>query len=112
VPTVDASLGGSAVALAKTLAKASAEIKEVDRVIVGHELRSDGGLTYRALRWSDFQEYARFVQDLVTAIQSAKKAGKSADAAASSLGLPAMYGTYDLQGAPAFVEIAYRELGR
>jgi cyclase len=112
VPTVDAALGGSGVALAKTLARTAAEIEEVDRVMVGHEPLSETGLMYRAMRWSDFQEYASFVRDLVAAVEGAHKAGKTAEAAASSLGLPDAYKEYDLQGARAFVEAVYRELGK
>jgi glyoxylase-like metal-dependent hydrolase (beta-lactamase superfamily II) len=111
VPSVDLALGGSGVAFAKTLARAAAEIKEVDRVVVGHEPVSDTGLAYRAMRWSDFQEYARFVQDLVGAVQAGQKSGKTADLTASSLALPDTYKGYDLQGAQAFVETIYRELG-
>lgn len=112
VPVVDAALGGSAIAFAKTLARAAGEIKEVDRVIVGHEPLSDTGLTYRAIRWSDFQEYAGFVRDLVAAAEAAHKSGKSADAAASGLALPAAYKAYDLNGARAFVEAVYQELAK
>jgi glyoxylase-like metal-dependent hydrolase (beta-lactamase superfamily II) len=113
-PIIDASSGGSGIALAETLAKAVSEIRDVDRIVVGHLPTGSAGqgLTFRALRWSDLQEYAQFTRDFVTAAQEAKKAGKSVDQAAAALNLPEKYKAYDMQGAKAAVQAIYDELGR
>ena len=61
----------------KTLAKAIAAIKDVDTVIPGHS---------PVMAPKDLQEYQRYTADLLAAVQTAKKAGKSAaDAAGSRL---------------------------
>ncbi len=113
-PIIDASSGGSGIALANTLARAVVEIKDVDRIVVGHlPIGGPGqGLVFRPLRWSDLQEYAQFTRDFLTAVQDAKKAGKSIDEAAAALNLPDKYKTYDMQGAKAAVQAIYDELGR
>jgi glyoxylase-like metal-dependent hydrolase (beta-lactamase superfamily II) len=110
-PIIDRKNGGSGVDLPDTLAKAVAEIKDVDRVIVGH---STGGasLSFRALRWSDLQEYAQFTRDFLTAVQAAVKAGKSVDEAVASLNLSEKYNSYDMQPAKMAVQAIYDEIGK
>src|SRR5262245_14315939 len=89
-PSIDPASGGSGIALPDTLARAVTEIKDVERVVVGHTPSTESGReqVFRALRWSDLQEYAQFTRDFLTAVQGAKNAGRSVDEAASSLNLP------------------------
>jgi glyoxylase-like metal-dependent hydrolase (beta-lactamase superfamily II) len=121
-PRIDVSNGGSGVAFVQTLARAASEIRGVNRVITGDDLgivpprgpagSELGSVNARTLTWSDFQEYADFMRDFVTAVQNAKRAGKSADEAAATLTVPSRYKDYDMQRARADVLAVYQELGR
>ena len=120
-PRIDTEKGGSAVALAETLARAVGEIQGVNRVVTGQD---QGSLTAGArraagaaifanpltMRWADLQEYADFNRDFLTAVKESIAAGKSADQAATTLKLPDRYKNYDMQQAKANVEAIYREL--
>ena len=106
----------------KTLAKAVAEIKGVNRVVTGHDESSliprDAGsgsaifANPKTMTWDDVKEYADFNRDFLAAVEDAIKAGKSATEAAATLRLPERYKTYDMQQARANVEAIYRELGK
>ena len=116
-PLVDSNNGGSAVAFPQTLARALGEIRNVDTVITGHATTTIGsGRDTRFVRsapvrpWSDLQEFAEFTRTFVDAAERAMKAGKSIDAAMSSLGLPDKYKNYDMANAKADVEKVYEEL--
>jgi glyoxylase-like metal-dependent hydrolase (beta-lactamase superfamily II) len=85
-PYVDAMNGGSPVELPATLEKASKGITGVDAVITGH--------MEPLQKWSDLVEYAEFNRAVVTAVQAAKKAGRTADQAAAELKLPAKFASY------------------
>jgi glyoxylase-like metal-dependent hydrolase (beta-lactamase superfamily II) len=85
-PYVDAMNGGSPVELPATLEKASKGITGVDSVITGH--------MEPLQKWSDLVEYAEFNRAVVTAVQAAKKAGRTADQAAAELKLPAKFASY------------------
>jgi cyclase len=118
-PLVDAGNGGSAVAFPQTLAKAVATLKDVDTVITGHATTTLGsGRDVRFVRsnpvmtWADLREYAEFTRDFVMAAEAAKKAGKGADEAASSLKLPDKYKDYNMANAKADVQRIYDELKR
>jgi cyclase len=108
-PLIDRSNGGSGVELPATLAKAAAGIKDVDRVIVGHSPGASS-LVFRALPWSDFEEYAQFTRNFLTSVQSAMKAGKSVDEAAAGLNLSEKYKGYDMQPAKPAVQAIYEEI--
>ncbi len=87
VPILDANNGGSGVEIPKTLAKAAdASEKRVDTIITGHSTQ---------MTIADLREYAAFNQDFLTAVQEAKKAGKSAEDVASSWTIPDKYTGYD-----------------
>jgi cyclase len=116
-PLVDANNGGSAVEYLQTLAKALATIKDVDTVITGHSTTQVGsGSTATFVRsnplmkWADLQEYQEFARAFVQAAEAARKAGKSVDQAAASLGLPDKYRSYDMANAKADVQRVYDEL--
>lgn len=119
-PVIDTANGGSAVALAETLAKAVSTISGVTRVITGHEqgLRATRSAnptsvdisTPQTMTWADFQEYADFNGDFLEAVRAARAAGKSARDAAASLRMPDRYAAYDMTQAVTNVEAIYREL--
>jgi glyoxylase-like metal-dependent hydrolase (beta-lactamase superfamily II) len=85
LPLLDANNGGSGVLIGDTLAKAAAQVKNVDTVITGHS-------TQMSLK--DLADYAEFNRDFLKAVQEAKKAGKSVDDVASSWKIPAKYTGY------------------
>jgi len=85
-PYVDAMNGGSAVELPATLEKAAKAITNVDTVISGH--------MEPLQKWSDLVDYAEFNRAVLTAVQNAKKAGRTADQAAAELKLPAKFASY------------------
>jgi len=116
-PLVDAGNGGSAIEYPQTLAKALATIKDVETVITGHsttQVGSGASVTFvrsnPVMKWADLQEYQEFTRAFVQAAEAARKAGKSADAAAASLGLPDKYRSYDMANAKADVQRVYDEL--
>jgi glyoxylase-like metal-dependent hydrolase (beta-lactamase superfamily II) len=122
VPRVDATSGGSAVELPRTLARAVAEIKDVARVTTGHDESSlvpqdptSGAAIFanpRTMSWKDFEEYADFTRDFLAAVDRAIAAGRNAADASRTLQLPDRYKGYDLRHAPAYVEAIYGERGR
>ena len=120
VPLVDAARGGSAIALAQTLAKAAAEIKGVVKVVTGgaqarnqyfiapmRAFTAPGGV---ASTWADFEEYVAFNTELVAATKAAHGAGKSVDEAVKTLTLPARFAKYDMSGAREYIAGVYAEL--
>jgi cyclase len=91
VPLLDANNGGSGIEIPTTLTKAAdgAE-KSVDSIITGHSTQ---------MTIADLREYAAFNQDFLTAVQAAKKAGKSAADFAKSWTIPTKYTGYDAPSA-------------
>jgi glyoxylase-like metal-dependent hydrolase (beta-lactamase superfamily II) len=88
MPFIDgANSGGSAVEFAKTLARAAAEIPNVDTVIPGHF----NGL----FSWNDFQEYVEFYNEFFVMVRDGKKSRKSADEIARSYRPSARFRDYD-----------------
>ena len=100
-PFLDRSNGGSGVEFPKTLAKLLATLKDIDIVIPGHSPL----LTRR-----DLEEYQRYNADLLSAAQSAIKAGKSVDEAAASINLTEKYKDYRSERVKAAVQAIYDEL--
>ena len=122
VPVIDRERGGSGLAFPDTLDRVVASIDGVARVITGHgpfpstyagRGRRERGAA-RAwsgfLTWDDLAEYAAFTRDLVTAVERAFTAGRSAAEAAAGLALPDRYAEYDMTGLPAAVDVLYAEL--
>jgi hypothetical protein len=83
------------------LTKAAAGIKGVDRVIPGHSPVTD---------FAAFKMYGQFLQAFVTAVEQAKKDGKTVDQAAAELKLPEKYKDYNLSAARGGVTAIYSEL--
>jgi len=100
-PRIDPANGGSGVAYPQTLSKAVATLKNVDVVVPGHSPLA---------KWSDLQEYQRFTADLLNEVQTARRAGKTADAAAASINLTGKYQGYTSDGVKAAVQAIYDEL--
>jgi len=100
-PLFDRANGGSGVEFPRTIGKALAGIKNVDTVIPGHS---------PVTTLKDLQEYQRYNADLLTATESAMKAGKSAADAAASINLTDKYKGYKSERVKAAVEAIYAEL--
>jgi glyoxylase-like metal-dependent hydrolase (beta-lactamase superfamily II) len=100
-PRLDRANGGSGVQFPKTIAKALAAITNVDIVIPGHS---------PVMALKDLQEYQRYTADLLSGVEAAKKAGKSAADAAASLKLGAKYPQYKSDRVRAAVDAIYAEL--
>jgi cyclase len=100
-PLLDRNNGGSGVEFPKTLAKLIAAVKDVDTVIPGHSPVTTP---------KDLQEYQRYTADLLAAVQTAMKAGKSADDAAASIDLASKYPGYKSERVKAAVTALYAEL--
>jgi cyclase len=100
-PTIDRNNGGSGIEYPKTLAKAIAGIKGVDTVIPGHSPVTTP---------KDLQEYQKFMEEWIKAVQSANAAGKSAEAAAASIDLTSKYPGYKKERYAAAITAVYAEL--
>jgi cyclase len=100
-PRIDRANGGSGVAYPQTLSKAVATVKNVDIVVPGHS---------PLMKWSDLQEYQRYTADLLNEVQTARRAGKNADAAAASINLTDKYKGYTSEGLKLAVQAIYDEL--
>jgi len=100
-PLLDRANGGSGVEFPKTIAKALAAIKDVDTVIPGHS---------PVMTPKDLQEYQRAVSGKLAAVQAAKKAGKSAADAATTINLTAKYPDYKSERVKAAIDAIYAEI--
>lgn len=100
-PIIDTNNGGSGVEYPMTLKKAAASIRGVESVIPGHAAVTD---------WNAFKEYGEFIHDLVSAVEQAKKNGRTADQAAAELKLPEKYKDYALGRLKGNVNTIYGEL--
>src|SRR2546421_318013 len=107
LPYIDADNGGSVVGHAQTLAKAVANVKNVDTIINGH---------IPVQTWNDLKEYADFSQDFLTFAQTEIKAGKTVDQAAAEYKVNPKFKGYVVTVNPQFgnakanLAIAYKEL--
>jgi glyoxylase-like metal-dependent hydrolase (beta-lactamase superfamily II) len=100
-PIIDTNNGGSGADYPVTLAKAAAQIRGVESVIPGHSAVTD---------WNAFKEYGEFMRDMVSAVQQAKKGGKTADQAAAELKLPEKFKDYGMARAKDGVTKIYAEV--
>ncbi len=100
-PLIDTNNGGSGVEYPNTLTKAAAGIRGVETVIPGHSAVTD---------WNTFKEYGEFIRDMVSAVQQAKKEGKTADQAGADLKLPEKYKGYNYGRLKDGVAKIYAEL--
>jgi cyclase len=103
LPIMDKNNGGSGVEYAATLTKASG-VQNVDTLINGH--------TPANTTPAELKEYAEFIREFVTAVQAAKKSGKTIDEVAASWKVPANYAGYpavDPARLKSNVEVIYGE---
>jgi len=100
-PFLDVTNGGSGVALPDSLAKAISTITNVDTVIPGH---------VPVTTWQSFQEFQRYIADLVAAVRAAKSDGQSADQTVASIDLSGTYPHYDATRVEAAARVIYDEL--
>ena len=100
-PFMDANNGGSGLEYPKTLKKAAAGIRGVESVIPGHAA---------VMGWTSFVEFGDFIQELVSGIQQAKKAGRTVDEVAAELKLPEKYKDYAMRNLKANATTIYGEL--
>jgi glyoxylase-like metal-dependent hydrolase (beta-lactamase superfamily II) len=98
-PRCDIANGGSCADYPKTLAGAAAALKNIDTVIPGHSAM---------MKVSDVQEYARFMADMVSSAQAAKRAGKTVDDATAAFSV-AKYPGYKAENVKAAIQIIYDE---
>jgi cyclase len=101
LPLIDVTTGGSGLEYPRTLLKAAATIKGVEKVIPGHSPVTD---------WSAFKGYGEFIQAFVAAVEQSKKDGKTVEQAVADLKLPEKYKDYKLGGAKGGVTEIYNEL--
>ena len=85
IPLLDANNGGSGVAISDTLAKAHGSLKNVDTIITGHSTQ---------MTMNDLKEYADFNREFLVTVQTAMKAGRTADDVAGTWTMPAKYAGY------------------
>jgi glyoxylase-like metal-dependent hydrolase (beta-lactamase superfamily II) len=90
LPLLDYNNGGSGLEIGDSLAKAHAGIKNVDTIITGHST---------LMNWNDLAEYAQFNKDFLRDVQTAMKAGKSADDIGASWKAAEKYKGYTVQDA-------------
>ena len=85
LPNIDLVNGGSGLEWGNTLAKAHSGIKNVDAIITGHST---------LMTMQDLKEHSDFLREFASAVQGAKKAGKTADDVARTWTIPAKYKNY------------------
>ena len=102
-PRIDRANGGSGVAYPQTLTKAVNTLKSlnIDVVVPGHA---------PLMKWSDLQEYQRYITDLLNEVQTARRAGKNADAAAAAIDLSNKYKGYTSEGMKLAVQAIYEDM--
>jgi cyclase len=100
-PFIDRNNGGNGVTYPEAIGKAASTIKDVDTVIPGHS---------PVTTWTAFVEYGEFNKAFLTAVQDAKKAGKTAEQAAAELKLPEKFKDYNVGRAKVNVEAIYADL--
>lgn len=100
-PLLDVNNGGSGVTYPETIARMLAGVKNVDTVIPGHS---------SVMTWQDVGEFGEFTRAFLTAVQAAKKAGKTADQAAAELTLPDTFKAYVMTRAKDNVATIYKQL--
>jgi cyclase len=102
-PLIDMNNGASGVQYPATIEKAVAGIKNVDVVIPGHSA---------VTTWQAFVDYGEFNRAFLTAVQSAQKAGKTAEATVAELKLPDKFKAYTMQAAKDNVQKIYDEMSK
>jgi len=104
LPFLDASNGGSGVAIPNSLQKAHDTLKNVDTIITGHSTQ---------MTWADLKEYIAFNREFLNDVRAAKQAGKSVADVAGTWKIPPKYNGYTAPQAERLrdnVQVVYTEL--
>ena len=86
-PLIDQNNGASGVDYPDTIRKAVAGIKNVDTVIPGYSTM---------MKWADLIEFGEFNAAFLSAVQAAKKAGKTQEQTIAEFALPAKFKDYQM----------------
>ena len=86
LPIMDKNNGGSGVEYSATLAKAAAQVKNIDVIINGHSPTTT--------TMADLKTQSEFVADFVKFVQDAKQAGRTVDDVVATWRTPAKYAGY------------------
>ncbi|MEZ5420776.1 MAG: MBL fold metallo-hydrolase [Vicinamibacterales bacterium] len=100
-PFIDRSNGGSGRAWPETLARMLGTVKNVDRVIGGHQ---------PVAAWKDVAVYQQFLADLYARTVAAHKAGRTVEEAAADTGWLSRYPGYGSTRLTAAVQAIYDEV--
>jgi glyoxylase-like metal-dependent hydrolase (beta-lactamase superfamily II) len=100
-PLIDMNNGASGIEYPETIRKAVAGVKNVDTVIPGHST---------LMTWADFVEFGEFNAAFLSAVQAAKKAGKTEAQAIAELSLPPKFKDYGMTGVKDNVTKIWSEL--
>jgi cyclase len=90
-PFIDRNNGGSGLTYGETIGAAAKGIKNVERVITGHN-------TTMLLTWQDFVDFGEFNRLFLAHAREALKAGKTPEQAMADLKLPEKFKDYTLTG--------------
>lgn len=104
LPALARNNGGDGVAFPNTLTKALALTRDIDTIITGH---GEG-----VAKPQDLEVHRDFMRDFLESTRQAKKAGKTAAAAAKAWKVPARYAGYEAEPARVLgaMEWIYRQL--
>ena len=86
-PLIDVNNGASGVDYPDTIRKAVAGVKNVDTVITGHST---------VMKWADLIEFGEFNAAFLSAVQAAKRAGKTQEQTIAEFTLPAKFKDYQM----------------
>lgn len=100
-PLIDLNNGASGVDYPETIRKAVAGIKNVDTVITGHST---------VMKWADLIEFGEFNAAFLSAVQAAKKAGKTPEQTIAEFALPAKFKDYQMTATKDNVSKIWSEL--
>jgi cyclase len=90
LPLLDPNNGGSGLDIGDSLAKAAAQITNVDSIITGHST---------VMTMADLREYAQFNKDFRASVEAGLRAGKSVDDIAASWKIADKYKGYNVADA-------------
>ena len=100
-PLIDLNNGASGVDYPETIRKVVAGIKNVDTVIPGHST---------VMKWADLIEFGEFNAAFLSAVQAARKAGKTQEQTIAEFTLPAKFKDYQMTATKDNVQKIWGEL--
>jgi cyclase len=85
IPIMDSNNGGSGLAYAETLRRTYDGVPDIDTIITGHSTQ---------MTRQDLLEFVAFIDQFVTGVRAAQKAGQTVEQTAESWKMPAKYAGY------------------